>query len=72
MAVEFAGVFTDQLVTFPELFGERGGIVNSGFCLCEYCSYRAREEAVGRRRVLGTWTAGSGFQKMALMDSMFP
>lgn len=25
MAVEFTGVFTDQLVTFPELFGERGG-----------------------------------------------
>lgn len=24
----------------------------------------------GERRVIGTWTAGSGFQKMALMDSM--
>lgn len=56
VAVQLARVFADQLVAFAELE-----------CVCEsLCDKEEEDEEEGG----GTWAAGSGFQNMALMDSM--
>lgn len=62
MTVELAGVFADELVTFAKLLGDNW-YVSPVAAQVRFLWRRGRWD-------LGTWTAGSGFQKIALMDSI--